>query len=299
MTKDTFKFAFNNKTEMWYVYKDQDELMKNHKNTDEKVTGFMPENRDDPLCPVKSFRKYLEHLHRENNYLWQTPLDKINLQTMTVWYGRQHMGKNTLANFMQDVSKECKLSKKYTNHSIRVTGVTVLTRQNFAAPEIMSITGHKSVQSLTRYQRTQDLQKITMGNVMHQALTRQEENIIVPRRAILMQNETPPFPQQGNVSFNITSPRRAMAPISFNEPIRPKKENVTNEIVPFEANFKEDSIPDFDLVSILNDVEKEEKTKNTTKPNQTAMVSTSQVVNNIPKSLFHNCTIQNITFNMK
>ena len=26
MTKDTFKFAFNNKTEMWYVYKDQDEI---------------------------------------------------------------------------------------------------------------------------------------------------------------------------------------------------------------------------------------------------------------------------------
>ena len=90
-----------------------------------------------------------------------------------------------------------------------------------------------------------------------------------------------------------------MAPISFNEPIMLEKENATNEIVPFEANFKEDSIPDFDLVSILNDVEKEEKTENMTKPNQTAMVSTSQVLNNIPKSLFHNCTIQNITFNMK
>ena len=131
----------------------------------------MPENRDDPLCPVKSFRKYLEHLHPEKNYLWQMPLDTINLQTMMVWYGRQHMGKHTLGNFMQDVSKECQLSKKYTNHSIQVTGVTVLTRQNFTASEIMSITGHKSVQSLTHYQRTQDLQQITMRNVMHQALT--------------------------------------------------------------------------------------------------------------------------------
>ena len=103
-------------------------LHKNHKNIEEKISGFMPENRDDPLCPVKSFRKYLEHLNPENNFLWQSPLDKINLETMKIWYSKQHLGKNTLGNFMQDVSKECKLSKKYTNHSIRVTGATVLTR---------------------------------------------------------------------------------------------------------------------------------------------------------------------------
>ena len=154
MTKDTFKFGFNTKTEMWYVYKDQDELNENHKDIEEKMSGFMPENRDDPLCPVKSFRKYLEHLNPENNFLWQSPLDKINLETMKIWYSKQHLRKNTLGNFMQDVSKECKLSKKYTNHSIRVTGATVLARQNFSASEIMNITGHKSVQSLTRYQRT-------------------------------------------------------------------------------------------------------------------------------------------------
>ena len=29
--------------------------------------------------------------------------------------------------FMQDISKECKLSKRYTNYSIRVTGTTALT----------------------------------------------------------------------------------------------------------------------------------------------------------------------------
>ena len=180
MKKSMFIFGFNDKNEMWYIYKHQDELTKNHQNINKKVSGFMPENKDDTFCPVKLFRKYLEHLNPENNYLWQTPLENVNLETETVWYSKQHIGKNTLGMFMTDTSKECNLSCKYTNHSIRVTGVTVLTRQNFAASKIMSITGHKSVQSLTRYQRAQDLQKITMGSVMHQSLTREEDKVVVP-----------------------------------------------------------------------------------------------------------------------
>ena len=129
--KKLFKFAFNEKTKTWYIYKEQDELTKNHKDIDEKVSGFMPENKDDPLCPVQSFWKYLQHLHPENNYLWQTPLEKVNTNTATIWYSKQHLGKNTLGNFMVDVSRECQLSKKYTSHSIWVTAATVLTKQKF------------------------------------------------------------------------------------------------------------------------------------------------------------------------
>ena len=141
MTKNTFKLEYNMQAESWYVIKDQDELTKNHQNIDEKVSGFMPENKDDPLCPVKSFRKYLEHLNPENNALWQKAKEHVTTKD-TVWYTKQHMGRNTLQKFMPNVSTQCKLSKNYTNHSIRVTGASVLTRQNFSASEIMSITGH-------------------------------------------------------------------------------------------------------------------------------------------------------------
>ena len=182
MKRNTFKLEFNNQTETWYVIKDIDKLTKNHKDVDEMITGFMPENKDDRLCPVRSFKKYIEHLNPENEYLWQTPMDNINTEKRQIWYTRQHLGKNTLGAFMPDVSTQCKLSKTYTNHSIQVTGATVLTRMNFSYSEIMSITGHKSVQSLTRYQKTQDKQKINLGNVMHQSLTRNEDEIIVPGR---------------------------------------------------------------------------------------------------------------------
>jgi integrase len=55
---------------------------------------------------------------------------------------------------MTKLSEGAKLSQIYTNHSIRATGATILTKSMFNPSQIMAVTGHKSVQSLTVYQRT-------------------------------------------------------------------------------------------------------------------------------------------------
>ena len=63
---------------------------------------------------------------------------------------------------MNKISKECGLSMHYHNHSIGVTGIMVLTWQQLSKSEIMSVTGHKSVQSLEVYQCTE--KKTKNGN---------------------------------------------------------------------------------------------------------------------------------------
>ena len=88
----------------------------------------MPENKDDRLCPIRSYRMYVEHLNPKNTYFWQTPAQNINPKTPNVWYTMAHLGKNTLGPFMTEVSKNCNLSRMHTNHSIRVTGCTILRR---------------------------------------------------------------------------------------------------------------------------------------------------------------------------
>ena len=45
------------------------------------------------------------------------------------------------------------LSRKYTNHCIRVTMVTILKEQGFSNVEICSMTGHKKPLSVERYNR--------------------------------------------------------------------------------------------------------------------------------------------------
>ena len=241
MMRSDFKLDFDTKTEHWFVIKTKDELTKNHKNIEEIVSGLMSENKDDKMCPVRSFRMYVDHLHPDNEYFWQTPLTKISPLKPNIWFSHQHMGKNTLGKFMSEVSLNCHLSKMYTNHSIRVTGITVLTRMRFSPSEIMSVSGHKSVQSLTNYQCTQPKQKVTMGKVLYQSMTKEEEEIILPGNSVL-QNKS--LPEIGYLT-------EASALVS-----KEHNRNVTSEnaIIPFEPNFEQD-VPDFDLLQVLSEFE--------------------------------------------
>ena len=68
MTTHTFKAVFDDMNDIIYIKKIEDELQKNHKECDgEIITGYMPEMKDNPLCPVESFREYMSHLNSVNS----------------------------------------------------------------------------------------------------------------------------------------------------------------------------------------------------------------------------------------
>ena len=58
MLKTDFELKFDTKNKEWHFIKVRDELTKNHKEMENLVSGVMPENKTDVLCPVKSFREY-------------------------------------------------------------------------------------------------------------------------------------------------------------------------------------------------------------------------------------------------
>ena len=119
-----------------------------------------------------------------------------------------------------------------------------------------------------------------MGNVMHGCMTTSEDNVYHQ----LQDKEVPAITYREPTS-------EAVAPVVQN------KEKVNQEIVPFEPNFEYPDVPDFDLMAIMNDIEKEQE--NQPKSQVSVATTTSNVLNNIPKSMFANCTIQNVTFNIK
>ena len=85
------------------------------------------------LCiPCSHSKNILSTSTLINKYMWQKPLEKHHPSWRDIWYLRQHIGKNSLSYFMTEVSKNCNLSQKYTNHIIRVTGCMVLTRCSFS-----------------------------------------------------------------------------------------------------------------------------------------------------------------------
>ena len=67
---------------------------------------------------------------------------------------------------MTNLSKKCKLSEVYTNHSIRATGAIILAKNMYCNAQIMAVTGNKSVQALSMYQRVDDEDKIRMGKTL-------------------------------------------------------------------------------------------------------------------------------------
>ena len=67
---------------------------------------------------------------------------------------------------MSKMSQLCSLTTKYTNHNIRATGATLLSRCMFNPAQIMAVTGHKSVSSLAVHQRVSDSEKIAMGKAI-------------------------------------------------------------------------------------------------------------------------------------
>ncbi|VDI71655.1 Hypothetical predicted protein [Mytilus galloprovincialis] len=171
MTKSTFSVKKDPKTGLKYVVKTLDELTKNHRSSDkEKTSGIMPENSGSEYCPVSSFEKYVNKLNPECDKLWQRPKDQFWEEDPS-WYYNIPVGEKTLGNFMSYLSKKCNLSEIYTNHSIRATGATVLAKNSYCNAQIMAVTGHKSVASLSLYQRVDNDDKIRMGQTLTESIT--------------------------------------------------------------------------------------------------------------------------------
>lgn len=104
----------------------------------------------DVMCPVTSFKKYLSKLHPDIEDLWQRPLDSFE-ENSEIWYYKAPVGKNTLSSMMVEISKLGKLSRLYTNHSIRATTITRLDDAGIEARHIMRASGHKSESSIRSY----------------------------------------------------------------------------------------------------------------------------------------------------
>ena len=160
----------------------------------------------------------------------------------------------------------------------------------------MTVSGHKSVQSLATYQKARDTQKMQMSEGLFQAMTCKEDEIQIarcpPLRAILPKETAKMTPLQNKVLPELPPPTLEA---QMKPNVVQNKENSTKEVVPYEPNF--DDVPDIHLLSVLADLEKLE-----TKPDQVAVTTTTtntqNILNNVPRSLFSNCTIGNVHFHI-
>ena len=179
MTKSTFIIGKNPNTGIDYISIGTDEMSKNHRAADPEKAygGIMPAMPKNPLCPVASFRKYLSKLNPACHKLWQRTRDTFQ-DDEPVWYCNVGVGEKTLQKFMPELSRKCNLSTRYSNHSIRATGATILSKLKYNPSQIMAMTGHRSVQSLAVYQKVDDDEKMEMGSSLGDHLVKNTKQVI-------------------------------------------------------------------------------------------------------------------------
>ncbi|VDI09601.1 uncharacterized protein [Mytilus edulis] len=226
----------------------------------------MPESTGSMYCPVDSFIKYTDKLHPDCDRLWQRPRDCFVDDDNEIWYYNAPVGEKKLKTLMSDLSLSCKLSQKYTNHSIRATGASILSKHKFNDAQIMSVTGHKSVQSLSVYQRVDTQEKLEMGQTLG-----------VTMGAVPARIEALPAPL---IRSALPAPPARLALTENGSMVPALIEADTPQTLHFEG---------FDLNAILGDFDYNESSLNVSNTRQAA-----------GPQLFHKCKvtiIQNLTLN--
>ncbi|RHZ87868.1 hypothetical protein Glove_29g82 [Diversispora epigaea] len=99
-----------------------------------------------PICEESSF-----YLQPNSNWL-----------ATSIWYKSNHIGKNKLSKFMQDIGRQTQIDISFdvlSNHSGRKTAAQYLQDNNVPEQAIMELTGHKSVEGVRAYKKINEEQK--------------------------------------------------------------------------------------------------------------------------------------------
>ena len=246
------------------------------------------------LCPVKTFELHLSRLDPNCTKLWQKPKKFVDWNDK-IWYEggykNQGIGKNPLGEFMPTLSENAKLSRHYTNHSIRGTCITILDQKGFEARDIMTVSSHKREETIKSYSCTSDTRKRQMSHALSNALENTKkpkleevDNVVKPSTGTVecsntnSNNNNNVDSQESSVEMNETPTIRELLELTADQ----EKEF-------FQAIFSED-FPHPDSI-----VPKQTSVNINTSNIQNKPTTTASV---LPKMLFNNSNIT-INFNIQ
>ena len=149
--------------------------------------GRMYQRAETNYCPVEAWKLYSEKLKNVGETLFPAILKSGECSIKKV------LGKNTLSAFMSNLSTHLKLSRRYTNHCIRVTLVNTLRKEGFSRKEVALITGHKNENSVAIYERVDSSVFHRMSNALVNCASHQndfcEENENVAPATLLQSDD--------------------------------------------------------------------------------------------------------------
>ena len=127
-------------------------------------------NTDNPSrCFVRLFQMYISKLPKEcpQHAFYFKPLQKWSSSGMA-WFSKQPIGHNKLHTMISSICTTAGIGGYKTNHSLRATSATRLYHEGIDEQLIMERTGHRSIEGIRVYKRTDEQQEKTISNLLQQ-----------------------------------------------------------------------------------------------------------------------------------
>lgn len=102
----------------------------------------------------------------ENDVFFVQPLETIPSDPTKPWYTCTPVGKNTLENKLKKMCSLAGIEGRVTNHSLHAMSVTQMYESGIPEKVIQERTGHKSLEALRVYERTNAQQHETVSMVL-------------------------------------------------------------------------------------------------------------------------------------
>lgn len=156
----------------------------------------MASTMNDDHCPVKRLKYYISLLPQ--NTKDDTLFPRFNEKSKS-FSSLQVLGKDKLGSLMSDLSTKAKLTRRYTNHCIRVTGINVLHDSGLPNEKIANISGHKDPNSVNRYIRKNKYDLIKASEMLAGAFEGGEmptSSADVPRKVMVVSTKEQEIQQE-------------------------------------------------------------------------------------------------------
>lgn len=173
LKKSSFVFSEDAKGDH-FVSMAHDEATKNHQGAVCDVESFERNARMyKTSCKTDGYTALdfvLSKLNPECEALFQYP--KRNWEPSdNVWYENRLLKVNKLSTTMKDISSTARLSRIYTNNSVRATAITLWENAGLTNQEIMAISSHRNESSLQNYHNMPSVQQFRKcSNILTVAL---------------------------------------------------------------------------------------------------------------------------------
>ena len=114
---------------------------------------------------MKNLDLYLQKIPSqawENDVFYLAPLQKKPEDPSKPWFTLTPVGKNRLNKLLKEMCVAAGLSNSFTNHSLRAYGATAMFQAGIPEKLIQQRTGHRSIDTLRKYERTSESQLLEM-----------------------------------------------------------------------------------------------------------------------------------------